>query len=200
MIEVDKIHCRHQRIRRRALRQREWRETTARDVIYAFQRGRCRAHDDNAVFLLRAKDGNVARRISKALLLLERLVMLFVDDDDAECRHRREHRESGADHNIGATRMRIQVSRHPRAAGHAAVLLDDMRVRKAQFHAPQKLRCEIYFRDQNQRLAAMGQRVGDDVQIHFGFATCGHACEQERLEGSTCGGDARDGVALFVVK
>jgi hypothetical protein len=67
---------RQQRIARRAVR--------GGGVGPALQRWRRRAEHDRDAAFARAKDGDVARRVAHAVLLLERGVVLLVDDDQAE--------------------------------------------------------------------------------------------------------------------
>src|SRR5512138_2452401 len=61
--------------------------------------GRCgRAQYDGNLIALRAHDREVARRVTKPLVLLERSIVLFVHDDEPEPLHRTEHRGARADH------------------------------------------------------------------------------------------------------
>src|SRR4029453_10587456 len=64
------------------------------------RRGRA-AKDDRHTALPCAPDRDVATVIANAFLLLERRIVLFVDDDEAEPWHRREHREPRAEHEVG---------------------------------------------------------------------------------------------------
>ena len=96
--------------------------------------------------------------------------------------------------------MRIQIASHARDGGHCTILLNDQRVRKPRFHLPQKLRREIDFRHQHQRLAALRQGVRDQMQIDLGFAAGGDAKQQEWREGAARGNNYPDSAALLIGK
>ena len=69
------------------------------DVLQGFERRCRRSEHDRRAGSLRAQDGQIARRIAEAaLVLLERGVVFFVDDDQSEILDRREHRRSRAEH------------------------------------------------------------------------------------------------------
>ena len=70
-------------------------------VVPALQRRRRRAEQHQHVLVAAAPDRQVARRVARAFLLLVRGVVLLVDDDQAEPRQRREHRQPGAEHDVG---------------------------------------------------------------------------------------------------
>ena len=57
---------------------------------------------------------HVARLIDDAILLLERLLMLLIDDDQAEIAERQEQGRARADHDLGI------AARRPRARSGAA--------------------------------------------------------------------------------
>src|SRR5438128_9615605 len=86
----------------------------------AFQRGRGRAKDDRHVLQAGPHDGDVAGMISRRVLLLERVLVLLVDDDEAEVPCRREHGAASADDDldlaardtppVGATFRRQQMA------------------------------------------------------------------------------------------
>ena len=81
-------------------------------VLQGLERGSRRAQHDGHRGALRAQDGEIARRIAKAaLVLLERGVVFFVDDDDAEIGDRREHRRARAEHDARRCRSRIRARR-----------------------------------------------------------------------------------------
>jgi hypothetical protein len=70
-------------------------------------RSECRA-------VARAEDGDIARRVAHAVLLLERGIVLLVDDDQAEARQRRENRQPGAEHDArlaGKARPPVALAR-----------------------------------------------------------------------------------------
>ena len=69
-----------------ALGQLDERVAPARRVVIALERRRRRPEDDRHPALARAHDGQVARRVAEAFGLLERGVVLFVDDDQPQLR------------------------------------------------------------------------------------------------------------------
>ena len=87
-------------------------ELAADHVLQGLERGRRRAEHDGHAGALRAQDGEVARRIAEAaLVLLERRVVFLVDDDDAEIGDRREHRRARAEHDARLAATRIGARR-----------------------------------------------------------------------------------------
>ena len=60
-------------------------------VLQGLERRRCGAQDDGDIKMFGAGDCQISRGIAQALLLLEGLVMFFVDDDQSEVRHWSEH-------------------------------------------------------------------------------------------------------------
>jgi hypothetical protein len=142
---------------------------------------------------MRAPDRHVARRVAQAFLLLERGVVFLVDDDQAQARQRHEHREPGAEHDVGASLQRLEEAARARRIGHAAVGADDVRGGKARGDAAFELRRQGDLRHQHQRLAAAREHGIDGAQIDFGLAAAGDAVQQHDVEagGVENGGDRR---------
>ena len=145
---------------------------------HAFQRGRGRAQHHRRAGLLRAPHRQVAGVVAQAVLLLERAIVLFVHHNQPQLRQRGEHRQPGANHQPGAAFPGGQPGLRARAVGQIAVQANRRRVRKTRAKARLQLRGEVDFRHQHQRLAAGGQRLGNPLQIHFGFAAAGDAVQQ----------------------
>ncbi len=96
MIEVDEM----QPGRLRAagpLRQTQVLVVSLAAVVQQFQCRRCGSEHDGDITAFGTCDGEVASGISQPLLLLEGLVVFFVDDDEADVRHRRKHGGPRAD-------------------------------------------------------------------------------------------------------
>jgi hypothetical protein len=122
---VDALHGRQAGVGHRALAQREQRVARRRARIGrvrpALQRRRRRTeHDRNAAFA-RAEDGDVARRVAHAVLLLERGVVLLVDDDQPEVGQGGEDGEAGAEHDARRTVERRAPVARARRLGEFAV-------------------------------------------------------------------------------
>ena len=94
------------------------------------------------------------------------------------------------EHDIGATRERIEKAARARRVGHAAVGANDVRAGKARRDTAFELRRQCDFRHQHQRLAALGENGVDRSQIDLGLAAAGNAVKQHDVEVVT----ADDGV------
>jgi hypothetical protein len=101
-----------------------------------------------------APDGQVARRIARAFLLLERRVVLLVDDDQPQARQRRKHRQPRAQHQVGLAQVRQQPVAQALRRRQAAVQADQHAARKARGKARFELRREVDLGHQHQHLAA----------------------------------------------
>ena len=78
--------------------------------------------DDERAGALAADDGDVAPVVARALVLLVRGVVLFVDDDQADVLERGEHGGAGADHDVDVAAADALPLIVPLAVGEAAVL------------------------------------------------------------------------------
>ena len=107
-IEVDDDHLRQDRVGDCALLEWKPHVATGNRVCVGLQRWRRRPEHDRYAFVLGAKHGKVARRIAHALLLLERRIVLFIDHDQPQTRHGREHRKPRSEHDIGPAGVRKQ--------------------------------------------------------------------------------------------
>ena len=82
---------------RRPARQRDQAKSALGSAVIGLERGgRATEHADRARIPC-SQQSHVASMVSKAVVLLERGVMLFVDDDDAELGYRRKQRRPGSD-------------------------------------------------------------------------------------------------------
>ena len=89
------------------LRQRQASVTTLLHVKQGFQRRRGGTQQHRHLAVVGAPHGQVAGGIAKPVLLLERGVVFFVDNDQAQARQRREHRGAGADDHGGRAGRRL---------------------------------------------------------------------------------------------
>ena len=76
--QIDERHSRRLR-GTGALRQQVFDIASARGILQSFQRWRCGAQNDGNIGAARPHDGKIARRISKAFVLLVRGIVLFID-------------------------------------------------------------------------------------------------------------------------
>jgi hypothetical protein len=120
-LQIDEAHCGQVGARHRALRQLELLVAAGLVVVPGLERRRRGAEDDRAGGELRPIDGRVARRVAQPLLLLERGVVLLVDDDQGEPGERRQHGEPRADHDAGFAARRLEPRRGARDVLQAAV-------------------------------------------------------------------------------
>ena len=102
--KVDDLDLGEHGRRVRAIGKDEARELVAANEHLGLERRRGRAEHRDRRRAVRAEDRHVARVVAHALLLLERGVVLFVDDDEAEIAHRREERGARADRDVDLAR------------------------------------------------------------------------------------------------
>ncbi len=151
-------------------------------VMEGFQRRRCRTEHDRDVELAGAPDRDVARRIAQAVLLLERGIMFFVDDDQLQARHGHEYGETRAEDDLGAAAQRLDEAARTRRIGHAAIGANDVRAGKARRNAAFELRRQRDLGHQHQCLAAARENRVDGAQIDLGLAAAGHPVQQHGVE------------------
>ncbi len=129
----------------------------------------------------RAHQRHVARVVAHALLLLERSVVLFVDDHHADPGQRREHRRPRADHDAGLAARDGPLSHAPLDVAERAVQ-HHYTPGEAPAEARGQLRRERDLRHQHQRLPSERQRLRDRLQVDLGLARPGHAVQHEGAE------------------
>ena len=147
--------------------------------------------------LLGAPGGQVAGVVAETVLLFQRSVVGFVDDDQAGVGERREHRRAGADNNARPAVPGGHPGVQALAVGEAGVQ-HRHRHREALAEAAQGLGRQADLRHQHQHLFAGGQHRRHGLQVDLGLAAAGDAVEQERLEALGVD-DGVDGGALFRV-
>ena len=115
----------------RALRQRHLRVAPRGGVRERLERRRRRTEHDRHAGALRACNSEVAAGVAESFLLLVRSIVLLVDDDEAERRHRREYGRARADHDGARPEARGAPGLEPRAVGERGVQRDDRAPRAA---------------------------------------------------------------------
>ena len=116
--------------------------------------------------------------VAHPLLLLERRVVLLVDDHDAERAHRREHRRARAERDADLARAQPPPRRQPLARRQPAVQHRDV-LAEARAEARRQLRRQRDLGHQHQRAAPGRPRRGDHAQVDLGLARAGDAVQQE---------------------
>ena len=163
------------------LRQMQMRVAAAPRVHFALDRRRRRREHDRDFLLARAHHRHVAGVIAHAVLLLVGGVVLLIDDDQPEIGIGQEQRRARTDHH------RHLVHRH-RRPGARALSRRELRMPFRRRHAEalreaiEELRGERDLRHQDQHLPAPAHRLGDRLEIDFGFARAGDAVDQRDAE------------------
>ena len=116
-------------------------------VVQAFEARRCAAEDHGNILQLRALDREIPGRIAKALLLLERGVVLFIDDDDSGVRQRQENCRARPDDNRCAAAAGGSPGQQTVAIGHRGMHGDNRAV-ETLLKAAEILRGQSNFRNQ----------------------------------------------------
>ena len=120
---------------------------------------------------------HVAGVIDHPLLLLERGLVLLVDDHQAEIGEGQEQGGPRADHHRGRALGRRPPG-DPARARRQVGMPDRRGDAEALGEALQPLRRERDFRQQHQRLPPLCDAGDDGLEIHLGLAGAGHSVEQ----------------------
>ena len=152
-------------------------------VLESFQRRRGRPEQHRARFHLPAHHGQIARMVTRPLVLLVRIVMLLVDDDEPWIFQGRENRPTRSDHNA-----RLPAP-HP-VPFVVALPLAQMTVqhrdrnplrREARGKALDSLRGKGNFRDQHERRFPRSEHLIDGAQVNLRLPAARNAFEHDRL-------------------
>ena len=174
-----------------ALREREPPVAAAPRVHHRLDRRRRRGEHDRNVRDACAHHRHVARVVVHAVFLLVDGVVLLIDHDQAEVRVGQEQRRARADHHV-------HLARRDRVPGARALACAELRMpfggphAEALREAVEELRGERDLRHQDQRLAALADRLGDRLEIDLGLARAGDAVEQVDREAAVRDGAAQD--------
>src|SRR5690348_9532685 len=129
-----------------------------------------------------AIDRDIACVVTHAVLLLERYVVLFVDHDQAESRHRGEDCEPRSDDEVRLSPRRGKPVLQPLPVGEPAVQGRASRAREGGRDALLELRSQADFGDEYQRLSPGGDDPLGRREVDLGLAAAGHALEERRRE------------------
>ncbi len=108
--------------------------------------------------------------------------MFFVDDDQAEPWQGGEHREAGSEDDVGVTAQGLHEAARAGAIGLGGMKTDDARVGEARLYALLELGRERDLGHEHQSLLAVGERVGDEIEVDLGLAAAGDTMQQPGLE------------------
>ena len=173
------------------LRQGQPRIAPLRHVLERLERRRGRSEHDGYLRALRPPDCQIARRVAEAFLLLVGGVVLLIDHDEAELVERGEYRRAGADDDPRLTPMGGAPG-VAALAGAALRMHDDDAGTEAALETLDQLRRQRDLGHEHQHLAAMGQRPGNGLKIHFGLAAARDAVQEMRGESAQRGHDGVD--------
>ena len=146
--------------------------------------------------MARAHDGEIARRVAEAFGLLERGILLFVDDDQSELRQRREDREAGAEHDARLARLRSKPVAQPLRFVQAAVQAHERRFGEARLHHGFELRRKRDFRNEHQHLPIRAQHFLGHAKIDLGFPAARYTDEQNGVKAVEVRANRFDGAVL----
>ena len=169
--QVDDLHRRHRR--RDAAAELEPLEPLPR--LRPRRRG---AEDRDRAFERRALRRDGARVVARIGLLLVRRVVLLVDADDAERRHRREHRRARTDDDRSLARRDPLALVAPLRLGQRGVQHGDA-IAEAHAEAAERLRRERDLRHEHDRAAAARERRLAGADVDLGLAAAGRAEQQD---------------------
>ena len=200
-VHVDQPHPR-QRPTADASRQAEPDVAPLVGTLPTFQRRCGRAQQHRHRFEPPTVHRHVACRVARALLLFVRRVMFFIDDDQAEARHRREHGQPRTQHQVGQAQVRGEPVAQALGRRQRTVQRDDVAAREALREARLQLWREVDFGHQHQGLAPFVQRLRGSTQIDLGLAAAGHAVQQHGRRLARLGESAQlfQHPALFVAQ
>ena len=178
----NEAHRRHGRSRTGAAWEQEASVAPASRGRVALQGRRRTAQDDRHVAQSRTIDRNVSRVVAHAVLLLERPVVLLVDDDQAEPRQRREDRQSCAHDELRIASGSGEPMVEPLGRRQRAVQNRDARSRQRHSNALLKLRRQIDLGYEQQRLPARADDACCSREVDLGLPAPGHALQQRGCE------------------
>ena len=130
---------------------------------------------------MRAHHRHVAGVIMRAVILLVGLVVLFIDDDQAQIGIRQKQRRARADHDRRFARRDRRPVARARARRQFGMPFQRTHA-KALREAIEELPGQRDLRHQDQRLLAAADDFGDRLEIDFGLARARDAIEQRDVK------------------
>jgi hypothetical protein len=182
--QIDGVNVRKARAWHGAFRQLDLLVAAGERVLPALERRRGGAEDHRAARALGESDRCVACGIAQPLLLLERGVVLFVDDHETEARHGPEHREPRAEHDPGIAGCCRQPRRSPRDLFQPAMHHDNASLRECAADPPFQLRSQADLGNQHQRLCPSFEHARNQLQVDLGLPAACHTMQQESAKRS----------------
>ncbi len=176
--QIDRADQRHGAIHHPS-RHLDQRELAAGGMDPTLQRRRRRTQHQRRPLRRGAGGGHVAGVIPRGRLLLERALVLLVQDDQAQVRRWGEDRAAGPDHHRRPARGDpLPV---PMPLGVAQMAVQDRHLAETQTKPLDRLRREADLRHQDNRLPPVADHFGDRLNIDLGLAAAGHAVDEDRL-------------------
>ena len=130
---------------------------------------------------MRAHHRHVAGMIMRAFVLLVGLVVLFIDDDQAQIGVRQKQRGARAHHDRRFARRDRGPVALPGARGQFGMPFQRPHAETPR-EAIEELSGQRDLRHQDQRLLAAADDLGNGFEIDFGLARSGHAIEQRDMK------------------
>ena len=146
---------------------------------------------------LRQLGSHLARVVARATSLFVALLMLLVDDDEAEIGKRTEERRARAHHHAGRTRTNHIPLVEALARGKAR-MEHRHRVTETRAEATNSLRRERDLGHEHTGRATMCQNALDGGQIHLGLTRTGHAVDQDHVTGRGLGRPCNRGEGVLL--
>ena len=164
-----------------AMRQIEPAVATAPYVVDRLERGGRAAEHNRGTGVAGPNHREVARRVAKPVLLLEREIMLLVDDEESGPRQRHEHRGARPHHHVRGAVARMRPRREPFAVRESRVKRRHA-AGQPRVEPGEQLRCEADLGNEHEHLASESDGLLDQPQVHFRLAAAGDAVEHEWAE------------------
>ena len=161
-----------------AVRQLEPGVAAATHVVDGLERGGCAAEHDGGAGVPGTHHREVAGGVAEPVLLLEREVMLLVDDEEPRTRERHEHRGARTHHHVRGAVARMRPRREPLAVGEPGVKRRHA-AGEPRVKAGEELGGEADFGNEHERLAPASDDGLDEPQVHLRLAAAGDAIEHE---------------------
>ena len=161
-----------------AFRQDQARIAPPFDIGDGLQRRRRGGEHRGNLLERRADDRHVPGVIDHAVFLLEALVVFLVDDDQAELGHRQHEGGARTDDDPGPAGCCGPPDPPPLGAGQVG-MPGRRRGAEALLETGEPLGAQGDFGQQDDRLPALAQRLGDGLEIDFGLARSGDSFEHE---------------------
>jgi hypothetical protein len=193
-------HRRQCRLRGGAQRQLEPAIASPHRVGIRFQRRRCAAEDHRHIAPAGAIDRDVAGVVAHAFMLLERRVVLLVDDDQAQIGRRREYGKPRSDDQLRLAAGRRQPLAAPFRGAEPAMQHRNARAGKRFGDPLLELRGQTDLRNEQQCLASCSDDLARGREIYGRLAAARHALQQRGLKAALLGYRSNECGALIGIE